>query len=57
MSKSSFHPEHAGFRKETRKKLPGQLPRLGDILAEALVKANNERMQQETFWYEVWSDE
>jgi hypothetical protein len=54
MSKSSFHPEHAGFRVETRKKLPGQTPKLGDLLAEALAKAHHERLQSEEFWHEVW---
>lgn len=56
MSKSSFHPEHAGFRKETRKKLPGQSITLGDLLAEALKKAESSRMQEEDFWKEVWNE-
>lgn len=54
MSKSSFHPEHAGFQKDTRKRMPGQSIKLGDLIAEALEKAEKERMQHEEFWREVW---
>lgn len=59
MSRSSFHPEHAGARRdrEPNKVQQRQSPKLGDVFRDALSKvepSTGEHMQDESFWRDVW---